>query len=71
MSSVDPKRSDKLKEPRKDKGKGKGKGKLKGKPKWTAQQAHARAVHLSGRHAAGGYIGFLLAAVTTEVVIVV
>ena len=71
MSSVDPKRSEKLKETRKDKGKGKGKGKLKGKPKWTAQQAHARAVHLSGRHAAGGYIGFLLAAVTTEVVIVV
>jgi hypothetical protein len=71
MSSVDPKRSEKPKETRKDKGKGKGKGKLKGKPKWTAQQAHARAVHLSGRHAAGGYIGFLQAAVTTEVVVVV
>ena len=58
MSSVDPKRSDKPKETRKDKGKGKGKGKLKGKPTWTAQEAHARAVDLSGRHAAGGYIGF-------------
>jgi hypothetical protein len=58
MSSVDPQRSEKPKETRKDKGKGKGKGKLKGKPKWTAQQAHARAVHLSGRHAAGGYSGF-------------
>ena len=62
MSSVDPKRSDKPKETRKDKGKGKGKenqgkGKRKGKPTWTAQQAHARAVDLSGRHAAGGYIG--------------
>ena len=67
MSSVDPKRSDKPKETHKDKGKGKGKenqgkGKRKGKPIWTAQQAHARAVDLSERHAAGvrrgGYIVF-------------
>ena len=62
MSSVDPKRSEKPKETCKNKGKGKGKekqgkGKRKGKPTWTAQEALARAVDLSGRHAAGGYIG--------------
>ena len=72
MSSVDPKRSDKPKETRKDKGKGKGKGKHKGKP--THGLLRRRTIEPLSSVGAVRQVAtlvFLQAAVITEVAVLV